>query len=84
MATNHGLKTSVSGLVFAYDMYDLKNSYRGEPTTNIAYATNNFLNSNGNWWVNSGANVFNDNDTSIAKPIIPNVDTSNLRIFIHI
>ena len=81
MATNHGLKTSVSGLVFAYDMYDLKNSYRGEPVTNIAYATNNFLNSNSNWWVNSGANVFNDDDTSIAKPIIPNIDTSNLRIF---
>lgn len=81
MATNHGLKTSVSGLVFAYDMYDLKNSYRGEPTTNIAYDTNNYLNSNGNWWVNSGATTFNDNDTSIPKPIIPNVDTSNLRVF---
>ena len=81
MATNHGPKTTSTNLVFAYDMYDVVNSYRGEPTTNIAYATNNFLNSNSNWWVNSGANVFNDNDTSISKPIIPNVDTSNLRIF---
>jgi hypothetical protein len=56
-------------------------SFRGQATTNIAYATNNFLNSNSNWWVNSGNAVFNDNDTSIDKPIILNVDTSNLRIF---
>jgi hypothetical protein len=81
MATNHGPKTTSTDLVFAYDMYDVYNSYKGEPTTNIAYATNNFLNSNGNWWVNSGATVFSDDDTSISKPIIPNVNTSNLRIF---
>jgi hypothetical protein len=81
MATNHGPKTTSTDLVFAYDMYDVYNSYKGEPTTNIAYATNNFLNSNSNWWVNSGATVFSDDDTSISKPIIPNVNTSNLRIF---
>ena len=56
-------------------------SFRGEATTNIAYATNNNLNSNGNWWVNSGNTIFNDNDTSLPKPVILNVDTTNLRIF---
>lgn len=56
-------------------------SFRGEATTNIAYSTNNYLNSNGNWWTNSGATIFNDNDTSITKPVILNVDTTNLRIF---
>jgi hypothetical protein len=35
MATNHGVKTNVSGLVFGYDMYDVRNSYKGEPTTNL-------------------------------------------------
>ena len=56
-------------------------SFRGQATTNIAYSTNNYLNSNGNWWTNSGSTIFNDNDTSISKPVILNVDTTNLRIF---
>ena len=60
---------------------DFVKSFRGEATTNIAYATNNYLNSGGNWWVNSGSTVFSDNDTSIDKPNILNVDTTNLRIF---
>ncbi len=63
-----------------YNRENLK-SFRGEATTNIAYSTNNYLNSNGNWWVNSGATIFNDNDTSLQKPVILNVDTTNLRIF---
>jgi hypothetical protein len=53
----------------------------GEPTTNLAYAVNPYLNSNSNWWINGGNTVFSDNDTSIPKPVIPNVDTTNLRIF---
>ena len=81
MAGAAGPNTAESGLVFAYDTGNIITSYIGEPTTNIAYATNNNLNSGGNWWVNGGANIFDDNDTSIPKPSIPNVDTSNLRIF---
>ena len=63
-----------------YNRENLK-SFRGEATTNIAYSTNNYLNSNANWWVNSGNTIFNDNDTSLPKPVILNVDTTNLRIF---
>lgn len=68
------------GLVFVYDTSDI-NTYRGEPTTNIAYATSNNLTSNSNWWFNSGSSDLTNNDTTIPKPIIPYVDTSNLYIF---
>lgn len=81
MSQSAGPFTDRYGLVFGYDTSENVNSYKGEPTTNIAYATNNNLNSGGNWWVNGGSTNFNDNDISISKPIIPNVDTSNLRIF---
>jgi len=81
MATNHGPKTTSNGLVFAYDMYDVRNSYLGEPTTNIAYNQYNTLFSNSNWWTNSGAANFSDNDTSIPKPNIPNVDNSKYVVF---
>lgn len=81
MSQSAGPFTDRYGLVFGYDMSENVNCYKGEPTTNIAYATNNYLNSGSNWWVNGGSTDFNDNDTSIPKPIIPNVDTSNLRIF---
>jgi hypothetical protein len=81
MSVKSGLDYSENGLIFAFDTNDTNTSYLGEPTTNIAYATNNYLNSNGNWWINGGNTDFNDNDTSIPKPVIPNVDTSNLRIF---
>lgn len=74
-------KTSADGLVFHYDTGNTVRSYLGEPTTNLAYAANSYLNSNSNWWINAGNATFNDNDTSIQKPVIPNVDTSNLRIF---
>ena len=74
-------KTSADGLVFHYDTGNTVRSYLGEPTTNLAYAVNSYLNSNSNWWINAGNATFNDNDTSIQKPTIPNVDTSNLRIF---
>jgi hypothetical protein len=73
-------KVPTNGLVFMYDVAD-STSYKGESTTNIAYAVNNNLNSNSNWWVNGGNATFNDNDTSIPKPVIPNVNTSNLFIF---
>jgi hypothetical protein len=81
MAGAAGPNTAEAGLVFAYDTGNTVTSYIGEPTTNIAYAVNNNLNSNSNWWVNGGNATFNDNDTSIPKPVIPNINTSNLFIF---
>jgi hypothetical protein len=81
MSVKSGLDYSENGLIFAFDTNDTNTSYLGEVTTNIAYATNNFLNSNSNWWFNSGSSILNDNDTSLDKPVIPNVDTTNLRIF---
>ena len=81
MSQSSGPYTDRYGLVFGYDTSEIVNSYKGEPTTNIAYATNNSLNSGSNWWVNGGSTTFNDDDTSIPKPIIPNVNTSGLKIF---
>jgi hypothetical protein len=81
MSVKTGLDYSENGLIFAFDTNDTNTSYFGETTTNIAYATNSYLNSNSNWWFNSGSSILNDNDTSLAKPVIPNVDTTNLRIF---
>lgn len=82
MSVHQGYGASVnSGLVFAYDTGDQYNSFKGAPTTNIAYSTNSSLNSGGNWWINGASAIFSDNDTSIPKPIIPNVNTSSLRIF---
>ena len=81
MAGAAGPNTAETGLVFAYDTGNTITSYIGEPTTNIAYATNPNLNSNSNWWVNGGNATFNDNDTSIPKPNVSNVNTSNLYIF---
>ena len=81
MSVKTGLDYNENGLIFAFDTNDNYTSYLGEPTVNIAYTTNSSLNSNGNWWVNSGSTNFNDNDTSIAKPIIPGVDTTGLKIF---
>ena len=81
MAIQHANRGIVKNNLQLYYNREFSKSFPGEATTNIAYSTNNFLNSNANWWVNSGTNVFNDNDTSISKPLIPNVDTTNLRIF---
>jgi len=81
MSVKTGLDYSENGLIFAFDTNDTNTSYFGETTTNIAYATNSYLNSNANWWFNSGSSILNDNDTAISKPVIANVDTSGLRIF---
>jgi hypothetical protein len=81
MSQSLGPNINNSGLIFSYDVTDTANSFKGEPTTNIAYATNNNLNSGSNWWINGGDTIFNDNDTALIKPKIPNVDTTNLYIF---
>ena len=81
MSVQHANRGIVKKDLQLYYNREYIKSFRGEATTNIAYATNNNLNSNGNWWVNSGNTIFNDNDTSLPKPVILNVDTTNLRIF---
>ena len=81
MAGAAGPNTAETGLVFAYDTGNTSTCFYGEPTTNVAYAVNNNLNSGGNWWINGGNATFNDNDTSIPKPNVSNVNTSNLYIF---
>ena len=81
MAGAAGPNTAETGLVFAYDTGNTSTCFYGEPTTNVAYAVNNNLNSGGNWWINGGNATFNDNDTSIPKPNVSNVNTSNLYVF---
>ena len=81
MSIQHANRGIVKKDLQLYYNREFAKSFRGEATINIAYSTNNYLNSNGNWWVNSGTNIFNDNDTSIEKPVILNVDTTDLRIF---
>lgn len=81
MSVKSGLEYTENGLIFAFDTRDNWNSYMGEPTVNLAYATNNSLNSNGNWWFNSGSSILSDDDTSIPKPVIPGVDTTGLKVF---
>jgi hypothetical protein len=66
-------------LIFGYDIGDLYNSYRGEPTTNLLYAGDPSLNSQITW-TNSGEWTALDNDTDVDKPIIPGIDTSSLKI----
>jgi hypothetical protein len=81
MAGAAGPNTSETGLVFAYDTGNTSTCFYGEPTTNVAFSANPNLNSNSNWWINSGNATFNDNDTSITKPSILNVDTGAIKVF---
>lgn len=80
MATEIGLNTNELDAVLIIDMGDPA-CFRGAPTTNIGYSTSQYLDSGSNWWVNGGGAEFNDNDTTIDKPYIPNVNTSGLRVF---
>jgi hypothetical protein len=81
MSIKSGLDYNENGLIFAFDTNDRNTSYLGAPTTNLAYLSNPSLNSNSNWWFNSGSSDLNDNDLSIPKPVISNVDTSGIKIF---
>ena len=79
MSIKSGLDYNENGLIFAFDTNDRNTSYLGAPTTNLAYLSNPSLNSNSNWWFNSGSSDLNDNDLSIPKPVISNVDTSGIK-----
>jgi hypothetical protein len=72
-------KTVTSGSVFAFDVADTRNSYIGEPTTNVLYSYDPFLVSQITW-TNSGEWTVNSNETDIEKPTIPGVNTNSLRI----
>lgn len=78
MATHGGTHIELDGLVFGYDTGNPGSRYYpGAPTTNIIYAGNPTLN-NGVYWTNSGTGIYNNNETDIDKPEIPQVDTSSL------
>ena len=81
MAGSVGPDTSQNSLVFAYDTGNIDTCFYGEPTTNVAFSANPNLNSNSNWWINSGNATFSDDDTTIAKPSILNVNTGPIKIF---
>jgi hypothetical protein len=81
MAGLVGPDTSQNSLVFAYDTGNIDTCFYGEPTTNVAFSANPNLNSNSNWWINSGNATFSDDDTTIAKPSILNVNTGPIKIF---
>lgn len=68
MSASNGPSVVTSGLVFYCDMSNTKKSWLGKPTTNLYYAVNNYLNGNGNHWINSGGATYNDNDTSEQPP----------------
>ena len=60
MAIKNGPGTTLLGLRFAYDIADVKNSYLGEPTTNLALYSQNFDEWTGNLfnnWINSGIDL---------------------------
>ena len=61
MSVQHANRGVVKKDLQLYYNREFAKSFRGEATINIAYSTNNYLNSNSNWWVNSGTNIFNDN-----------------------
>ena len=81
MAIQHGNLGIVKNNLQLYYNREFSKSFRGEATTNIAYSSFSTLNSNSNWWTNSGTAVFSDNDTTIAKPTILNVNNSNFVVF---
>ena len=56
MSIKNGPGTVSSNLVFAYDVADTRNSYIGEPTTNLVLYSQNFDEWTGNLfgnWINS-------------------------------
>jgi hypothetical protein len=83
MSQASGPYTNDYGLVFGFDTSETANSYKGEPTVNLSYNNgqggSEYLSSVISW-VNAGSWVYNDNETDVPKPLIPGIDTTNLRI----
>ena len=75
-----GPNLNQDGLVFLYDVFDQDNSYKGEPTENILYSGGDTELNDGHTWTNSGTWTYSNDDTSVAKPYIPNVNTNSLLI----
>jgi hypothetical protein len=75
-----GPNLNQDGLVFLYDVFDQDNSYKGEPTENILYSGGDTELNDGYTWTNSGTWTYSNDDTSVAKPYIPNVNTNSLLI----
>jgi len=62
-------KTVTSGSVFAYDVADTRNSYRGEPTTNVFNSNNIFNPLDLYTWITSGYQMSVSRDTSVISPL---------------
>jgi hypothetical protein len=75
-----GPNLNQDGLVFLYDVFDQDNSYKGEPTENILYSGGDTELNDGQTWTNSGTWIYSNDDTSVTKPYIPNVNTNSLLI----
>jgi hypothetical protein len=79
ISTGYG-RVVTSGSVFAFDTADVINSYKGEPTENILYSAGDTELNDGHTWTNSGTWTYSNDDTSVTKPYIPNVNTNSLLI----
>lgn len=84
---------ATNGLVFAYDINDIVNSYRGEPTTNLLPgATTNALPTYGNGWGTYNTNQYCGNNgcavywtipaiASVSSNIITTVSAHQIRTY---
>jgi hypothetical protein len=67
-------KVATNGLVFAYDIGDIVNSYRGEPTTNLLpSAPTNALPTYGNGWATYNTNQYCGNNGCAVYWTIPSI-----------
>lgn len=62
MSLNHNPKIVTDGLIFHYDIDNIKKSYVGEPTTNLCNSNTTYSN-----WNNSGTATWSNNDTTIER-----------------
>jgi hypothetical protein len=90
MPTSSGPNTSgESNLVFAYDVADLRNSYIGEPTTNLLPTpTTNAIPKIGNGWGTYNTNQYNGGNffsigtiSSVSSNIVTTAGTHPLRTY---
>jgi len=92
MAFNQNPRINTTGLFFAYDVADTKNSFLGEPTTNLigTYNSNvaNSYPSYGNDWGTYNTNQYNNNTyfsigtiSSVASNIVTTSGNHPLRTY---